>query len=218
MILFTSSAVTNGLLGILNLNYTTWSTRPALPLQEQALRITPICNLTINQNVSNPTRDEGEQPGTAAGNSPAPLPIPLLHQAKPWMRQNAQSWLPPDDATGSSFRTVTALSAYKGAAYEMHHKPDNPYDDCIQSAPDDQRVAGDDVRKDISGVHTGTDADVLDMLRLGRSQELRRNFKSLSLLGLSVTIMSTWVALLLTNSFALVNGGLAGMIWTCLAS
>lgn len=71
---------------------------------------------------------------------------------------------------------------------------------------------------DAVGVQTGTEADALDMARLGRTQELRRNFKSLSVLGLSVTTMSTWVALLLTNTFALINGGLAGMIWTYLAS
>jgi len=49
--------------------------------------------------------------------------------------------------------------------------------------------------------------------RLGRSQELRRNFKSLSVLGLATTTMSTWVALLFTSTFSLINGGLAGIIW-----
>ncbi|TKA55667.1 hypothetical protein B0A55_11956, partial [Friedmanniomyces simplex] len=104
------------------------------------------------------------------------------------------------------------------AAYEMHHDGGKAYDDFAPSPLEDQELAGDNVRKDISGVQTGTDADAMDMARLGRSQELRRNFKSLSVLGLSVTTMSTWVALLLTNTFALINGGLAGMIWTYLAS
>lgn len=40
------------------------------------------------------------------------------------------------------------------------------------------------VRVDATGTATGTDADALDMARMGRSQELRRNFKSLSVFGL----------------------------------
>lgn len=60
---------------------------------------------------------------------------------------------------------------------------------------------------------TGNDADVWDMKRMGRSQELRRNFKSLSVLGLAVTTMSTWMGLLFGNIFSLTNGGLAGTIW-----
>lgn len=51
-----------------------------------------------------------------------------------------------------------------------------------------------------------------------RSQELRRNFKSLSVLGLATTTMSTWVALLLANAFSLTNGGLAGTVWVYLAT
>lgn len=47
---------------------------------------------------------------------------------------------------------------------------------------------------------------------------VRRNFKSLSVLGLATTTMSTWVALTLTSTFSLINGGLAGTIWLYLAS
>ncbi|KAK5118990.1 hypothetical protein LTR62_000201 [Meristemomyces frigidus] len=73
-------------------------------------------------------------------------------------------------------------------------------------------------QQDPNALHSGTEADAQDMARLGRSQELRRNFKSLSVLGLSVTTMATWSALLLTNFFVMVNGGLAGAVWTYLAS
>jgi amino acid permease len=78
--------------------------------------------------------------------------------------------------------------------------------------------ANDRVRVDASGMATGTEADAWDMARMGRSQELRRNFKSLSVLGLATTTMSTWVALLVTNAFSLTNGGLAGTVWVYLAT
>lgn len=86
------------------------------------------------------------------------------------------------------------------------------------SSPEDGTLAEETVRKDASGVVTGNDHDALDMQRLGRAQELRRNFKSLSVLGLATTTMSTWVALLLTSTFSLINGGLAGTIWLYVAS
>lgn len=85
-------------------------------------------------------------------------------------------------------------------------------------SPDDGILADEAVRKDAAGVVTGTEADALDMKRLGRAQELRRNFKSLSVLGLATTTMSTWVAMLLTSTFSLINGGLAGTIWLYLAT
>jgi amino acid permease len=64
-----------------------------------------------------------------------------------------------------------------------------------------------------TGMATGTDNDALDMARMGRSQELRRNFKSLSVFGLAITTMSTWMGMLFGNVFSLINGGLAGTIW-----
>ena len=62
----------------------------------------------------------------------------------------------------------------------------------------------------------GCSGNFADLCR--RSQELRRNFKSLSVLGLATTTMSTWVALLLANAFSLTNGGLAGTVWVYLAT
>jgi choline transport protein len=74
------------------------------------------------------------------------------------------------------------------------------------------------VRVDATGTATGTDTDALDMARMGRSQELRRNFKSLSVFGLAITTMSTWMGMLFGNVFSLTNGGLAGTIWVYFAS
>jgi choline transport protein len=73
-------------------------------------------------------------------------------------------------------------------------------------------------RVDATGTATGTDTDALDMARMGRSQELRRNFKSLSVFGLAITTMSTWMGMLFGNVFSLTNGGLAGTIWVYFAS
>lgn len=64
----------------------------------------------------------------------------------------------------------------------------------------------------------GTHEDFLDMQRLGRRQELRRNFKSFSILGLAAVTMATWIAILQGAIFGLINGGLAGIIWVYLAT
>jgi choline transport protein len=85
-------------------------------------------------------------------------------------------------------------------------------------APFNNNLSDPQVRVDVSGVATGNDADARDMLRLGRSQELRRNFRSFSVLGLAMTTMSTWVAMLMTSLFSLINGGRAGTIWLYLAT
>ncbi len=66
---------------------------------------------------------------------------------------------------------------------------------------------------DGEGIKTGTDADAANMHRLGKTQEFKRNFRSFSILGLSSVIMATWVALLGSASFSLINGGYAGTIW-----
>lgn len=82
----------------------------------------------------------------------------------------------------------------------------------------DADAADEAVRVDASGKVTGTDADAMEMMRMGRTQELRRNFKALSVLGLATTTMSTWVAMMMTSTFSLINGGLAGTIWVYLAT
>ena len=74
------------------------------------------------------------------------------------------------------------------------------------------------IPKDATGRPTGTPHDYTDMHRLGRTQELRRTFRSLSVLGLAVTTMSSWVALLVTSTFSLINGGLAGSVWVFLVT
>jgi amino acid permease len=98
--------------------------------------------------------------------------------------------------------------------YKMQESNDLKWNPSPVTAPTADRS----LRHDISGRPTGTDIDAHDMARLGRKQELRRNFKSVSILGLATTTMSTWVALMLTSLFSLINGGRAGTIWVYLAS
>lgn len=101
------------------------------------------------------------------------------------------------------------------ATYEM--KPSKGFHDTAKPSSPTGDLDG-HVRADVTGHATGTDADAWDMRRMGRSQELRRNFKSLSVLGLAITTMSTWMGLLFGNLFSLTNGGLAGTIWIYFAS
>jgi choline transport protein len=101
-------------------------------------------------------------------------------------------------------------------AYEM--QPVKGFADSVVPAADTTLQTNDHARTGASGISTGTEADAWDMARLGRKQELRRNFKSLSILGLATTTMSTWVAMLLSSVFSLINGGLAGTVWIYVAS
>jgi choline transport protein len=58
-----------------------------------------------------------------------------------------------------------------------------------------------------------TTEDTLDMLRMGKTQETRRAFRSITIFGFCMVILSTWEAILATSVFALSNGGTAGLIW-----
>jgi amino acid permease len=101
-------------------------------------------------------------------------------------------------------------------AYELQHVKGSA--DSAVPAADTKLHTDDRVRVDSSGMATGTDADAWDMARLGRKQELRRNFQKISILGLATTTMSTWVAMLLSSIFSLINGGLGGTVWVYVAS
>ncbi|KAH8701089.1 amino acid/polyamine transporter I [Talaromyces proteolyticus] len=60
----------------------------------------------------------------------------------------------------------------------------------------------------------GTVRDRDDMLRIGREQELNRNFRFLSVLGFTAVLMCTWEAVLIGSSYGLTDGGAGGMIYT----
>lgn len=58
-----------------------------------------------------------------------------------------------------------------------------------------------------------TSIDGADMTRMGKEQELRRNFKFVGIVGFVTILQATWENVLLSNYFGLLNGGTAGVIW-----
>ncbi|KAI1625517.1 amino acid/polyamine transporter I [Exophiala viscosa] len=64
----------------------------------------------------------------------------------------------------------------------------------------------------------GTHDDQRDMFRMGKRQELRRNFRFLSIFGFSMILMASWETILGTSIIGLINGGTAGMIWLYLVA
>nr|POF07203.1 choline transport protein [Quercus suber] len=63
----------------------------------------------------------------------------------------------------------------------------------------------------------GTGNDRRDMIRMGKRQELRRNFQFFSIWGYAVILGCTWEWGLASGVFSLTNGGTAGAIWMFLA-
>ncbi|ORY15012.1 amino acid/polyamine transporter I [Clohesyomyces aquaticus] len=66
---------------------------------------------------------------------------------------------------------------------------------------------------DIPSVKKGTVGDRQAMWRMGKVQELRRNFRFVSMFGFSVILLGTWEWSLSTSSLGLIDGGKAGLIW-----
>ncbi|OAL24287.1 hypothetical protein AYO20_10714 [Fonsecaea nubica] len=59
-----------------------------------------------------------------------------------------------------------------------------------------------------------TTKDQRDMQRLGKRQELIRNFRPISALAFTALLQATWEFLLIANTQVLVDGGIAGFFWT----
>lgn len=59
-----------------------------------------------------------------------------------------------------------------------------------------------------------THHDQLDMKRLGKKQELTRNFRLVSSIAFTTCVMGTWEILLTANTQGLIAGGLAGLFWS----
>ncbi|KAF1965590.1 GABA permease-like protein [Bimuria novae-zelandiae CBS 107.79] len=59
-----------------------------------------------------------------------------------------------------------------------------------------------------------TQSDTRDMVRMGKVQELRRNYRPLSALAFTVIIQGTWEVLLTATTQGLIDGGPAGLIWS----
>ncbi|KAF4993990.1 hypothetical protein FGRMN_6121 [Fusarium graminum] len=59
----------------------------------------------------------------------------------------------------------------------------------------------------------GSAADRADMYRMGKTQEMKRNFRFLSIFGFSMILMASWEFSLSVSTIGLLNGGTAGLIW-----
>jgi choline transport protein len=60
----------------------------------------------------------------------------------------------------------------------------------------------------------GTVNDRKDMTRMGKDQQLRRNFQFVPIFGFAAVLMVTWEATLASASYVLPNGGKPALIWT----
>lgn len=56
--------------------------------------------------------------------------------------------------------------------------------------------------------------DQMDMKRMGKKQEFRRNFRFLTTVGFTCCVMGTWEIILTSNTQALLAGGSAGLFWS----
>ncbi|KAM0691452.1 hypothetical protein Q7P36_010223 [Cladosporium allicinum] len=75
-----------------------------------------------------------------------------------------------------------------------------------------------DVAKEEVSHHLGNEHDQADMARLGKKQRLDRNFRSLSVLGLTCVLMATWETMLITAGIGMMNGGRAGFTYVYIAT
>ncbi|OJD35022.1 gaba permease [Diplodia corticola] len=56
--------------------------------------------------------------------------------------------------------------------------------------------------------------DRVDMSRMGKTQELQRNYRPLSAIAFTVILQGTWEVLMTATTQGLVDGGLAGLLWS----
>jgi choline transport protein len=62
---------------------------------------------------------------------------------------------------------------------------------------------------DVATEKKGTAGDQKDMYRMGKQQELRRNFRFVSIFGYSMVLMATWETILTLVHSSLCTGGKA---------
>ncbi|OQO08167.1 hypothetical protein B0A48_06961 [Cryoendolithus antarcticus] len=83
-----------------------------------------------------------------------------------------------------------------------------------------QSFLGDNASTDeVTAEKVGGNAnDQHDMVRMGKKQETRRNFRFVTIFGFTMVLMATWEAQFSASIFVLINGGTAGAIWMYLAA
>ena len=100
--------------------------------------------------------------------------------------------------------TTDTLSAHHGKSIDEVHE--------VQVSHVDEKL--DDVVDDnIPSRYRGTDTDKRDMMVHGHKQELRRNFKLLTMTGFASMVVCAWEGLLPLFTFVLTDGGTALLFW-----
>ncbi|KAK3176011.1 hypothetical protein OEA41_007333 [Lepraria neglecta] len=75
--------------------------------------------------------------------------------------------------------------------------------------------SGSDDADSLNGNSVGfTYHDRMDMRRMGKKQELMRNFRTFSSIAFTTCVMGTWEILLTANTQGLIAGGSAGLFWS----
>lgn len=72
----------------------------------------------------------------------------------------------------------------------------------------------DDPTGSANGLSEGVGPDEMNMRRMGKRQELRRENRRLSAVAFIVILQGTWEVLLVACTEGLINGGLAGLFWS----
>jgi choline transport protein len=70
-----------------------------------------------------------------------------------------------------------------------------------------EQVPIDPENVNLSEEKKGTAKDQKDMWRMGKAQEMRRNFRFVSILGFTMLVMCSWETMLGTSIIGLINGG-----------
>lgn len=83
---------------------------------------------------------------------------------------------------------------------DHHHDHDLDYHGHLRSSKQDDRGF--------------TRHDQRDMRRMGKVQELKRNFRTLSTIAFTVILQGTWEVLLAASYQGMYSGGLAGLLWS----
>lgn len=96
--------------------------------------------------------------------------------------------------------------AHKEAVFSTRESDENAHSTAMSSQ---EWGALDEVAKEGFTVN-----DQLDMKRMGKKQEFRRNFRFLTTVGFTCCVMGTWEILLVSNIQGLLAGGSAGLFWS----
>lgn len=91
---------------------------------------------------------------------------------------------------------------------------ESPQDDSLGNYEDGEKY---EVPGAVAAKYRGTAADQSDMMALGKTQVLRRNFKFITMLGFASTVMASWEILLPLFTFVLTDGGTADLFWGFIA-